>query len=460
MNSKRYPRDLSGNFCQPKQIKWPNNAKIAVQFVLNYEEGGENCLLHGDTQSEGFLSEIINAVPWPNQRHWNMESIYEYGARSGFWRIFDLFTEYDIPITVYGIATALARSPEQVYAMQSANWEIASHGYKWIEHKDLTQHEEEEQIKKAIDLHTAVTGNPPKGWYTGRASINSVDLVCKQGILDYVSDSYADDLPYWHLYRDKPHLIIPYTLDANDMRFANVQGFNSGDQFYTYLKDSFDSLYREGEKGKPKMLSIGLHCRLIGRPGRIESLNKFLSYIKGFKNVWCPRRIDISDYWHAQYPFDIGSWKARATALSEQSFISKFSDIFENGSWIIEEAFKLELGPSHNTSIGLHNAFCRIFRTASLEKKKELLQSQSGMFENYSVMKMYIAKKDEDIAKTFGLKYAKKFGFKYTLSNTDAKNCDVLENLKERLQNDYATEFTNCCRQIEKIALEKLSKII
>ena len=162
MNPKRYPRDLSGNFCQPKQIKWPNDAKIAVQFVLNYEEGGENCLLHGDTQSEGFLSEIINAVPWPNQRHWNMESIYEYGARSGFWRIFDLFTEYDIPVTVYGIATALARSPEQVYAMQSANWEIASHGYKWIEHKDLTQHEEEEQIKKAIDLHTAVTGNPQK----------------------------------------------------------------------------------------------------------------------------------------------------------------------------------------------------------------------------------------------------------------------------------------------------------
>ena len=183
-------------------------------------------------------------------------------------------------------------------------------------------------------------------------------------------------------------------------------------------------------------------------------------YYKCDKNIWCPRRIDISDYWHAQYPFDIGSWKARATALSEQSFISKFSDIFENGSWIIEEAFKLELGPSHNTSIGLHNAFCRIFRTASLEKKKELLQSQSGMFENYSVMKMYIAKKDEDIANTIGLEYAKKFGFKYTLSNTDAKNCDVLENLKERLQNDYATEFTNCCRQIEKIALEKLSKII
>ena len=235
MNPNRYPRDLSGKFCQPDQIKWPNDEKIAVQFVLNYEEGGENCLLHGDSQSEGFLSEIVSAVPWQNQRHWNMESIYEYGARAGFWRIYELFSEHAIPITVYAIATALARSPEQVHAMQSANWEIASHGYKWIEHKDLSPHEEEVQIKKAIELHKSVTGETPKGWYTGRASINSVDLICKQGSLEYISDSYADDLPYWYVYRDKPQLIIPYTLDANDMRFANVQGFNSGAQFLSVI---------------------------------------------------------------------------------------------------------------------------------------------------------------------------------------------------------------------------------
>ena len=460
MNPNRYPRDLSGKFCQPDQIKWPNDEKIAVQFVLNYEEGGENCLLHGDSQSEGFLSEIVSAVPWQNQRHWNMESIYEYGARAGFWRIYDLFSEHAIPITVYAIATALARSPEQVHAMQSANWEIASHGYKWIEHKDLSPHEEEVQIKKAIELHKSVTGETPKGWYTGRASINSVDLICKQGSLEYISDSYADDLPYWYVYRDKPQLIIPYTLDANDMRFASAQGFNSGDQFFTYLKDSFDSLYREGAKGKPKMLSIGLHCRLIGRPGRIESLFKFLSYIRGFNDVWYPRRIDISDYWHANYPFDMTLWKKRATALSEQAFIAKFSAVFENGLWIAEDAFKLELGPSHNTAIGLHNAFCRIFRSASYEKRRKLVEQHSGGYKKPVIFEKLISEQDKELAGALDDEYTKKFGFKYTLSETDANNCDVLQNLKDRLATDYSTEFKQNCRQIEKIALEKISVLI
>ena len=460
MSPNRYPRDLSGKFCQPEQIKWPNDAKIAVQFVLNYEEGGENCLLHGDSQSEGFLSEIVGAVPWPNQRHWNMESIYEYGARAGFWRIYELFTQHAIPITVYAVATALARSPEQVHAMQSANWEIASHGYKWIEHKDLSPHEEETLIKKAIELHMSVTGEPPKGWYTGRASMNTVDLVCKQGSLDYISDSYADDLPYWHIYRDKPHLIIPYTLDANDMRFANVQGFNSGDQFFAYLKDSFDSLYREGTNGKPKMLSIGLHCRLIGRPGRIESLIKFLSYIQGFSDVWYPRRIDISDYWHTNYPFDMSAWQSRVTSLSEQDFIEKFSEIFENGRWIAEGAYNLELGPSHNTAIGLHNALCRIFRSARYETRKKLLEAHSGGYQKSMIFEKLISEENKDIARTLDEQFSAKFGFKYTLSETDANNCDVLQNLRERLESDYMTEFAENCRQIEKIALEKISMLI
>ena len=460
MNTNRYPRDLSGKFCQPKQIEWPNSAKIAVQFVLNYEEGGENCLLHGDAQSEGFLSEIINAVPWPNQRHWNMESIYEYGARAGFWRIYDLFTHYSIPITVYGIATALARSPEQVHAMKLADWEIASHGLKWIDHKDLSQHEEEELIKKAIELHRCVTGTPPKGWYTGRASMNSVELVCKQETIDYISDSYADDLPYWYIYRDKPHLIIPYTLDANDMRFANVQGFNSGDQFFTYLKDSFDSLYREGEKGNPKMLSIGLHCRIIGRPGRIESLNKFLLYIQSIKDVWYPRRIDISDYWHTNYPFDMETWQSRATALSEQAFIAKFSNIFENGNWIAKGAFNLELGPSHNTPIGLHNAFCRIFRGANYIKQKQLLTAHSGLFENSNDFGNQISTQDMEKAKNLCIKYYKKFGFKFILSEADFLKFDLLTKINERLNSDHETEFLEGCCQIEKIALEKLLKFM
>ena len=460
MSPNRYPRDLSGKFCQPEQIKWPNDAKIAVQFVLNYEEGGENCLLHGDSQSEGFLSEIVGAVPWPNQRHWNMESIYEYGARAGFWRIYELFTQHAIPITVYAVATALGRSPEQVHAMQSANWEIASHGYKWIEHKDLSPHEEEALIKKAIELHMSVTGEPPKGWYTGRASMNSVDLVCKQGSIEYISDSYADDLPYWHVYRDKPHLIIPYTLDANDMRFANVQGFNSGDQFFAYLKDSFDSLYREGANGKPKMLSIGLHCRLIGRPGRIESLIKFLSYIQGFSDVWYPRRIDISDYWHTNYPFDMSAWQSRVTSLSEQAFIKKFSEIFENGRWIAEGAYKLDLGPSHNTAIGLHNSLCRIFRSAPYETRKKLVEAHSGGQKKPMIFEKLISEQNKDIACALDEQFSTKFGFKYTLSETDANNCDVLQNLRERLESDYMTEFAENCRQIEKIALEKISMLI
>ena len=364
------------------------------------------------------------------------------------------------PITVYAVATALARSPEQVHAMQSANWEIASHGYKWIEHKDLSPHEEEALIKKAIELHMSVTGEPPKGWYTGRASMNSVDLVCKQGLIEYISDSYADDLPYWHIYRDKPHLIIPYTLDANDMRFANVQGFNSGDQFFAYLKDSFDSLYREGTNGKPKMLSIGLHCRLIGRPGRIESLIKFLSYIQGFNDVWYPRRIDISDYWHTNYPFDMSAWQSRVTNLSEQDFIEKLSEIFENGRWIAEGAYNLELGPSHNTAIGLHNALCRIFRSARYETRKKLVEAHSGGHQKPVIFEKLISEENKDIARTLDEQFSAKFGFKYTLSETDANNCDVLQNLRERLESDYMTEFAENCRQIEKIALEKISMLI
>jgi 2-oxo-4-hydroxy-4-carboxy--5-ureidoimidazoline (OHCU) decarboxylase len=306
----------------------------------------------------------------------------------------------------------------------------------------------------------SVTGEPPKGWYTGRASMNSVNLVCKQGLIEYISDSYADDLPYWHIYRDKPHLIIPYTLDANDMRFANVQGFNSGDQFFAYLKDSFDSLYREGTNGKPKMLSIGLHCRLIGRPGRIESLIKFLSYIQGFSDVWYPRRIDISDYWHTNYPFDMSAWQSRVTSLSEQDFIEKFSEIFENGRWIAEGAYNLELGPSHNTAIGLHNALCRIFRSARYETRKKLVEAHSGGHQKPMIFEKLISEQNKDIARTLDEQFSAKFGFKYTLSETDANNCDVLQNLRERLESDYMTEFAENCRQIEKIALEKISMLI
>lgn len=297
-----YPRDMKGYGEAPPHPQWPKGANIAVQFVLNYEEGGENNILHGDGASEAFLSEIVGAQAWPGQRHWNMESIYEYGARAGFWRLWRMFTERKLPLTIFGVAHALMRSPDQVAAMKAAGWEIASHGLKWVEHKDMTEAEERRQIAEAIRIHTEVTGERPLGWYTGRCSMNTTKLVMEEGNFLYSSDDYSDDLPYWLNRPDgRRHLIIPYTLDANDMRFATPQGFNTGEHFYHYLKDSFDCLYAEGKAGAPKMMSVGLHCRLAGRPGRALALAKFLDYIKGTKKVWVARRIDIARHWHSHF---------------------------------------------------------------------------------------------------------------------------------------------------------------
>jgi len=296
-----YPRDLLGYGETPPDPQWPGGARIAVQFVINYEEGGENSILHGDPASEAFLSEIVGAQAWPGQRHMNMESIYEYGSRAGFWRLHRLFEAAGIPVTVYGVATALERNPAVVAAMQRAGWEIASHGLKWIEYKDFTKEEERAHLEEAIRIQTAVTGERPLGWYTGRTSEHSLDLVMEEGGFLYSADSYADDLPYWVEGPKGPHLIIPYTLDANDMRFATPQGFNAGDQFFTYLKDSFDLLYAEGRDGAPKMLSVGLHCRLAGRPGRAAALARFLDYVKSHDAVWTPRRIDIARHWHERH---------------------------------------------------------------------------------------------------------------------------------------------------------------
>jgi allantoinase len=297
-----YPRDMKGYGRAIPDPQWPGGAHVAVQFVLNYEEGGENCILHGDAASECFLSEIVGAQAWPGQRHWNMESIYEYGARAGFWRLWRMFTARKVPLTIYGIATALMRSPDQVEAMKEAGWEIASHGHKWVEHKDMSEEDERQAIGEAIRIHAEVTGERPLGWYTGRCSMNTTRLVMEEGGFLYSSDDYSDDLPYW---LKKPgggrHLIIPYTLDANDMRFATPQGFNTGEQFYIYLKDSFDYLYEEGKRGSPKMMSVGLHCRLAGRPGRALALARFVDYVLGHDKVWIPRRIDIARHWHKTF---------------------------------------------------------------------------------------------------------------------------------------------------------------
>lgn len=299
--SESYPRDMIGYGRTPPDPKWPDDARVAVQFVVNYEEGGENNILHGDAASEAFLSEIVGAQPWPGMRHMNMESIYEYGSRAGFWRLWRMFTGRNIPVTVYGVATALARNPEAVAAMKEADWEIASHGLKWIDYRDYSKDAERRDMEEAIRIHTEVTGARPLGWYTGRSSIHTIDLAAEEGSLLYSSDTYADDLPYWISSPHGPFLIIPYTLDANDMRFATPQGFNSGDQFFAYLKDSFDTLYAEGEAGAPKMMSVGLHCRLVGRPGRAAALARFLDYVAAKERVWLPRRIDIAWHWHANH---------------------------------------------------------------------------------------------------------------------------------------------------------------
>ena len=292
-------RNLVGYGQKDFKIEWPNKAKIAVQFVLNYEEGGENCVLNGDKYSETFLSEIIGAKPIEG-RHMNMESIYEYGSRRGFWRIYKNFNDRKIPLTIFGVGLALEKNKEICLAIKESNFEIVSHGYKWIDYQFINEDIEKEHIIKSYEIIKSIFGEYPLGWYTGRTSPNTRRLIVENTNVIYDSDSYSDDLPYWERINDKQHLIIPYTLDNNDMRFATNQGFNSGEQFFQYLKDSFDCLYKEGETN-PKMMSIGLHCRLIGRPGRIQSLLKFLDYIQQFKDVWICKRNEIAEHWYQNY---------------------------------------------------------------------------------------------------------------------------------------------------------------
>jgi len=300
LSSESYPRDLAGYGRTPPDPKWPGQARVAVQFVVNFEEGGENSVLHGDVASESFLTDVLGTQPWPGQRHMNVESMFEYGSRAGFWRLWRLFTAHKVPVTVFGVASALARNAPLVAAMREAGWEIASHGLKWIDYKDFSEADEAAHMREAIRLHIEATGERPFGWYAGRTSERTLGLVLAEGGFLYSSDSYADDLPYWVSGPNAPHLIIPYTLDANDMRFINPQGFTNGDDFFSYLRDSFDFLYSEGEH-TPKMMSIGLHCRLAGRPGRAAGLMRFLDYVGGFDRVWIATRLDIAHHWYREH---------------------------------------------------------------------------------------------------------------------------------------------------------------
>lgn len=306
MQSDNYPRDLIGYAGKPPHADWPGKARIAVQFVLNYEEGGENCVLHGDRYSEQFLSEIIGAEAYP-ARHMSMESIYEYGSREGVWRILREFERRGLPLTVFGVAMALERNPEVTKAIQELGHEICSHGLRWIHYQNVDEATERQHLEEAVRIFERLLGEQPLGWYTGRDSPNTRRLVVEHGGFLYDSDYYGDDLPFWTTVETssgerKPHLVVPYTLDTNDMRFATPQGFNTGDDFFTYLRDAFDVLYAEGEDS-PKMLSIGMHCRLLGRPGRFRALQRFLDHIEKHDRVWVTRRVDIARHWVERHPF-------------------------------------------------------------------------------------------------------------------------------------------------------------
>ncbi|MCY4210553.1 MAG: allantoinase PuuE [Gammaproteobacteria bacterium] len=302
MSKTGYPRDLIGYGGRPPDPRWPGGARLALQIVLNYEEGAENSVLHGDAASETFLSEIIGAEAFAGVRHKSMESLYEYGSRAGLWRLLRIFRERDIKVTVFGVAMALQRHPEALQAMLKDGHEIACHGWRWINYQCVDEATEREHISLAVQTLTAMTGSPPLGWYTGRDSPQTRRLVVEHGGFLYDADSYADDLPYWEVVNNRAHLVIPYTLDVNDMRFTTNQGFNSGDQFFSYLKDTFDLLYREGETA-PKMMSVGLHCRIVGRPGRAAALARFLDYVQQHQGVWICRRVEIARHWYETHPW-------------------------------------------------------------------------------------------------------------------------------------------------------------
>lgn len=468
----RYPRDMIGYGGHPPDANWPNNAKIAVQFVLNFEEGGENNIIHDDPASEAFLSEIVGAEPWQGQRHWNMESVYEYGARAGFWRLHRLFVDARVPVTVYGVATALARCPEQVEAMRSADWEIASHGLKWIEHKDMPEAQEKAAIHDAIRLHTDVVGQKPEGWYTGRCSMQTVRLAAETGRFAYISDAYNDDLPYWIRIADRDQLIIPYTLDANDMRFATPQGFNSGDQFFIYLKDSFDVLHAEGRAGASKMMSVGLHCRLIGRPGRIRSLQKFIEYISTFDDVWCPCRIEIARHWQKFHPVQP---RPRPHEMGKREFVERFGGVFEHSPWIAERGFEQELGAAHATAAGLHNALVRVFRSASKDERLGVLRLHPDLAGKLARAKRLTetsaaeqasagldALTDDERAQFVALNvaYMSKHAFPFIIAVRDYDKAEILTAFKQRIDNTTEREFDEACHQVERIARLRLEELL
>ncbi|MCC1480471.1 allantoinase PuuE [Roseibaca sp. Y0-43] len=469
---QRYPRNMTGYGATPPAADWPNGAKIAISLVLNYEEGGENCLLHGDAASEAFLSDIPGAAPWPGMRHWNMESIYDYGARAGFWRLHRLFTGRGVPVTIFGVASALARSPEQVAAMQSAGWEIASHGLKWVEHRDMPEEEERAAIAEAIRLHTEVTGAPPRGWYTGRCSANTVRLVAETGQFDWISDTYDDDLPHWMEFGSRDQLILPYTLEANDMRFATAPGWVTGRDFEDYLTDAFDTLYDEGTAGAPKMLSIGLHCRLVGRPGKIAGLMRFLDHAMSHDGVWFATRGQIARHWATHHPHKRFE---RPSQMDRDAFVARFGGIYEHSPWVAEAAHGLELGPAHDSAVGLAHAMARAFRSGSDDARMQVLRAHPDLAGKLAAAKRLTPESTaeqssagldaltDDERATFqrlNTAYVEKHGFPFIIAVRDNTKDSILAAFHTRIDNDSATEFATACAQVERIGALRLMDML
>jgi OHCU decarboxylase len=467
----RYPRDMHGHGPVPPDPRWPDvdgsgPARIALSLVLNYEEGGENCLLHGDAASEAFLSEITGAQPWPGMRHANMESLYEYGARAGFWRLHRMLR--DLPVTIYGVATALARAPAQVEAMRAAGWEIASHGLKWIEHRDMPEADERAAIAEALRLHEEVTGEPPAGFYCGRSSLDTVRLAAETGAFAYLSDSYADDLPYWIRAGGRDQLVLPYTLDANDMRFAIQAGHPDGGSWERYLRDSFDCLWREGAEGRPAMMSVGLHCRLAGRPGRAEALRRFLEHVRGHEGVWIATRAEIARHWAATHP---PAARQRPSEMDAEAFVARFGGVYEHSPWVAERAHALELGPAHDTAAGVASALARAFRSATGEERLGVLRAHPDLAGKLAAAGRLTAEStseqagagldmltDEERAafEERNAAYTGRHGFPFIVAVRDHDKAGILAEMDRRTGQGRDAEFAEACRQVERIARLRL----
>ncbi len=469
--SDDYPRDMVGYGRTPPFADWPRHARVAVQFVINYEEGGENNILHGDPASEAFLSEIVGAAPWPGMRHMNMESIYEYGSRAGFWRLHRMFTERSVPVTVYAVATAMARNVEAVAAMKEAEWEIATHGLKWIDYRDIPPEVEARHLAEAVRIHAEVAGARPLGFYQGRTSVNTIRLGMEEGGFLYCADSYADDLPYWLNGPRGPQLMIPYTLDSNDMRFATAQGFNTGDQFYAYLKDSFDTLYAEGDVA-PKMLSIGLHCRLIGRPGRAASLARFIDYVTSRNRVWTPTRLEIARRWILKHS-PPGGWKP--SRLTRTLFVERFGGVYEHSPWIAAAAYDAGLTPSSDTADGLAKALAAAAAKGTADEKRALIRAHPDLAGKLALAKTLTPESTREQAsvgldqlspeelRKFGElndAYRARFGMPFIMAVRAKSKADILAAFQRRLANDADTETRSALAEIDEIAALRLKDIL